>query len=216
VFGPESRTRKHLRCFARDGARVVKLRSHTVGASRSMRCAVRLRWVKIVPAERAVEVVAELLQAKSVPPGLTCKALAIDGPGGAGKSTLAARVSEELGGVAIVHTDDFASWENQFDWYRRLLDQLLRPLAEGQPVRYQRFDWERNVLAEWHEVPAFPLPDSGGSQCFARSVQTVSHGERLDTHRPGREASPRPRARRRGSSAGMAAMDGRGRRLHRS
>lgn len=85
---------------------------------------------------------------------MTCKVLAVDGPGGAGKSTLAAQVSQELGGVAIIHTDDFASWENQFDWHDRLLDEVLRPLAEGNTVRYQRFDWERNVLAEWHEVSA--------------------------------------------------------------
>lgn len=79
--------------------------------------------------------------------------LAIDGPGGAGKSTLAARVSEALGGVPVVHTNDFASWEHQFDWYRRLLDQVLHPLADGGRIRYQRFAWDRNTLTEWHEVP---------------------------------------------------------------
>lgn len=95
-----------------------------------------------------------MLLVSEAPAGLPCRVLAIDGLGGAGKSTLAASAATEMGGVPIVPTDDFASWEHPLDWWERLVDQVLRPLSERRPVRYQRFDWDRNVLAEWREVPA--------------------------------------------------------------
>jgi uridine kinase len=78
--------------------------------------------------------------------------VAIDGPGGAGKSTLAARLSAALGGVPIVHTDDFASWEEPSNWWPRLRVQVLEPLARNQAARYQRYDWDARQLADWHAV----------------------------------------------------------------
>ncbi|WP_207957550.1 uridine kinase [Streptomyces sp. YIM 98790] len=87
--------------------------------------------------------------------------VAVDGPGGAGKSTFAARLAVALGtapgaqgqAVPVVHTDDFASWDNTLDWWPRLEQQVLRPLGAGRPGRFQRYDWERRAPAEWHEVP---------------------------------------------------------------
>jgi uridine kinase len=40
-----------------------------------------------------------------------------------------------------------------FDW-KRLRDQVLAPLKQEAPARYQRYDWDRDALAEWHDVPA--------------------------------------------------------------
>jgi hypothetical protein len=79
--------------------------------------------------------------------------IAIDGPGGAGKSTFARRLASALGGMQIIHTDDFASWENPLNWWPRLEDQVLGPLEAGNPGRFQRYDWDRRELAEWHDVP---------------------------------------------------------------
>ena len=80
--------------------------------------------------------------------------IGIDGCGGAGKSTLAASLSDLLAGSQIVHTDDFASWDDPVDWWPRLLEQVLAPLARGESGRYQRYDWDLKALAEWHEVDA--------------------------------------------------------------
>ncbi|HEY1529181.1 MAG TPA: uridine kinase [Galbitalea sp.] len=77
--------------------------------------------------------------------------VAIDGFGGSGKSTLAAQILAEHPGV-VVHTDDFASWDNPLDWWPRLVDQVLRPLSHNEVARYQRYDWDDRVLAEWHDV----------------------------------------------------------------
>jgi uridine kinase len=91
--------------------------------------------------------------------------IGIDGPGGAGKSTLARRLGDELAPATIVAMDDFyrpsaeraAAPEPRplaadFDW-ERLLRQVLRPLHDGR-ARGQRYDWTDDRLAEWHDVPA--------------------------------------------------------------
>jgi hypothetical protein len=35
-----------------------------------------------------------------------------------------------------------------------MIEQVLQPLAQGRPARYQRYDWDRRELAEWHEADA--------------------------------------------------------------
>ena len=101
-----------------------------------------------------------------------CLLVAIDGPGGAGKSTLAQLLEQQLTAlgwiVAVVRHDDFYRPSHQrrnqqagtvgcdFDW-ERLRDQVLTPIREGRSAHYQRYDWETDVLAEWH---TFPAPDA--------------------------------------------------------
>lgn len=99
----------------------------------------------------AAEVVPAIRRA-TAPEGMHTKVIAVDGPGGAGKSTFAEQLSEALGGVPIVRTDDFASWDNGLDWYPRLIDKVLRPLSLNRPAQYQRYDWDSASLAEWHAV----------------------------------------------------------------
>ncbi len=95
--------------------------------------------------------------------------VAIDGLGGAGKSTLARLLKQQLKAigwtVAVVKHDDFYLPSNQresqqigmigsdFDW-ERLRDQVLVPIREGRHADYQRYDWETDVLAEWHTISA--------------------------------------------------------------
>jgi uridine kinase/RimJ/RimL family protein N-acetyltransferase len=104
------------------------------------------------PDPSTVASVAGLARAAPLRSGMSCRTIAIDGPGGSGKSALAVAVARELDGAPVLHTDDFAGWDNQFDWYLRLLEQVLKPLADGVPVRYQRYDWGMRKLAEWHQI----------------------------------------------------------------
>lgn len=76
----------------------------------------------------------------------------VDGCGGSGKSTFAKRLAEHLKAEAIIHTDDFASWENPVDWWPRLLKQVVEPLSKGETAHWQRYDWEAKRLAEWHDT----------------------------------------------------------------
>ncbi len=85
--------------------------------------------------------------------------IAIDGPAGSGKTTLAAELQAELEhrgvGVATFHLDDvYAGWAGLDDALeRRVLDQVLLPLAGGSTARWQRYDWLRGRFDGWHALP---------------------------------------------------------------
>lgn len=79
----------------------------------------------------------------------TSRIIGIDGCGGAGKSTFAETLAQELGGCSIVHTDDFASWDEPLNWWPRLVEKVLIPLSRSEQARYQRYDWDTQQLADW-------------------------------------------------------------------
>jgi uridine kinase len=77
--------------------------------------------------------------------------IAVDGYGGSGKSTLAKLLADKLSAV-VVHTDDF-SRPDALGWdYERFKNQVLEPRFSNRAGKYQRFDWDTNKLAEWHNV----------------------------------------------------------------
>ena len=96
----------------------------------------------------------DLIESATPAMGMSTSIVAIDGCGGAGKSTFAALLSALLGDCPIVHTDDFASSEVPLNWYPRLLEQVFEPLSNDERARFQRYDWETSQLAEWREVPS--------------------------------------------------------------
>lgn len=90
--------------------------------------------------------------------------IGIDGCGGSGKTKLASELLNVLHNAQIVHMDDFylssdkrmciadpkpVGW--QFDW-KRMEREVLKPMDSGQLVRYQRYDWQTDHLAEWREL----------------------------------------------------------------
>jgi uridine kinase len=77
--------------------------------------------------------------------------VAIDGLGGAGKSTFAERLSKTLGGAEIIHTDDFASWDNPTDWWPELIKKVLEPVLRNEIVRFQRSQWQAGNDPGWVE-----------------------------------------------------------------
>jgi uridine kinase len=89
--------------------------------------------------------------------------VAIDGRGGSGKSTLARQLADGWDNAVVIEMDDFyrpvpervqrpqVHGEN-FDRVR-LSAEVLEPLAANAPGRYQRYDWDEDRLAEWHDVP---------------------------------------------------------------
>jgi len=75
--------------------------------------------------------------------------IAIDGPGGSGKSSLAGWLAPKLD-AKVIHTDDFAAWDDPVDWWPRLLMLALEPLAAGRAARYEPTGWggqERQPIA---------------------------------------------------------------------
>jgi uridine kinase len=82
----------------------------------------------------------EEIRAAKAPRGVATTIVAIDGPGGAGKSSLARLLSRALD-APVVHTDDFASWDNPLDWWPVLIEIVLEPLAAGRTASYKPTSW---------------------------------------------------------------------------
>ncbi|GAA2986842.1 hypothetical protein [Streptosporangium longisporum] len=76
-------------------------------------------------------------------PGVTGRprVIAIDGRGGAGKTTLAERLRAAVPGSAVVHTDDVAWNHAYFDWGAVLVENVLRPLRRGEAVDFRPDAW---------------------------------------------------------------------------
>ena len=79
-------------------------------------------------------------EASRAPTGVATRLIAIDGLGGAGKTTLAALLADRLRAL-VIHTDDFASWDNPVDWWPVMLERAIRPLAAGEEARYEPTAW---------------------------------------------------------------------------
>jgi uridine kinase len=79
--------------------------------------------------------------------------IGVDGRAGAGKTTLADAIAAAVPGAVVVHVDDFAGpLVPEWDW-PRFQEQVVAPLRAGRPARYQRWEWNRDEPAEWHEIP---------------------------------------------------------------
>jgi len=104
---------------------------------------------------------------ETLPDRRRTRLVAIDGKGGAGKSSLARKIQENLDDVQVVEVDDFwlpkvarplrhqvvSDPGSDYDW-RRLRDQVIKPLSQDEQGRYQRYDWPTDALAEWQNVPS--------------------------------------------------------------
>jgi hypothetical protein len=69
------------------------------------------------------------------------RVIAIDGRGGAGKTTLAERLRRTVPKSAVLHTDDIAWNHAYFDWGAVLADNILRPLHRGEAVDFRPPAW---------------------------------------------------------------------------
>jgi hypothetical protein len=104
----------------------------------------------------------------------------VDGPGGAGKSTIARALVDALGpGTAtLVEIDDFISWTDITGWWPRLESEVLVPLLAGRDARYQARDWSDEFgssLGPWKTAPAAPVVVLEGISCTRRAI-----ADRLD------------------------------------
>jgi uridine kinase len=78
----------------------------------------------------------------------------VDGLGAAGKTTLAARIAAVVSGAVVVAVDHFGRAALR-DWDRDLfVADVVEPLLEGRPGRYQRWDLAADRGLDWVEVPA--------------------------------------------------------------
>jgi uridine kinase len=88
----------------------------------------------------------------------------IDGAGASGKSTFSSLLARQMRDACVVQVDDFYLPSSERESRRgevgalfdlpRLYEQVVSPARTGAALRYQRYSWDRDVLADWIEVPA--------------------------------------------------------------
>lgn len=70
--------------------------------------------------------------------------IAVDGHGGSGKSTFAKWLAKKLE-AELIHTDDFAGWDNPLNWWPNVIEQVFKPIANGATkISYQPASWWEN------------------------------------------------------------------------
>ena len=80
--------------------------------------------------------------------------VAVDGRGGAGKSTLVERLRARVPASAVVHTDDVAWHHSFFDWAGVLAEHVLEPLRRGEAVDFRPPPWAARDRPGSIAVPA--------------------------------------------------------------
>lgn len=105
---------------------------------------------------RVEELLTVLERLRASSPGVVDRPriIAIDGRGGAGKSTLVERLRALVPTSAIVHTDDIAWNHAFFDWGALLVDDIMRPLHRGEAVEFRPPAWVEHDRPGMIHVPA--------------------------------------------------------------
>ena len=96
--------------------------------------------------------------------------LCLDGPAGSGKTTLAAELARPGTGTHVVHTDELLQGWGGLSGLAASVEAMLRPLAEGRPGAWRRWDWHAGGWAETHDVAPVPLLVVEGTGSWSPAV----------------------------------------------
>lgn len=93
---------------------------------------------------------------RAVPQAGATRVVAVDGRSGAGKTSLAAALRDELGAPVVSLDDLYGGWDGLEHGIDLLVSAVLEPLAAGQAARVPRYDW---VGGEWAAPTVIEPPD---------------------------------------------------------
>jgi len=136
----------------------------------------RLRPGEVPATGWRVETLSDVLQRlRNAAPDVAGRPLlvAIDGRGGAGKSTLVERLRGIVPASGVVHTDDIAWNQAVVDWADLMVDGVLAPVRRGEAVSYRPPKWDEKERPGAVEVPA---------GCRLLIVEGVGSGRRELAH----------------------------------
>ena len=100
--------------------------------------------------------------------------IAIDGPAGSGKTSLANQLSNKLNSATTIHMDDlYNGWDDALTptLTRHLEEWILDPLTQQATVKYQKFDWtssEYGSPIEVRDIQLLILEGVGAAQEIIR------------------------------------------------
>ncbi len=98
----------------------------------------------------------------------------VDGPAGSGKTTLADRLSDGLGGPPVVRMDDlYQGWQQPLGQplAARVEAWLLLPWVSGLPGRHLVYDWAAERYRSWVQVEPSGVVILEGCGCGAALVR---------------------------------------------
>ena len=98
------------------------------------------------------------------------RVVAVDGPAGSGKTTLAAQLGERLDAALVLNTDQlYPGWDGLEDGAQRLVDDVLLPLSAGLAAAVRPWDWSSGSEGEPRELPACATLIVDGAGCGSRA-----------------------------------------------
>ncbi|MGD0704847.1 MAG: hypothetical protein ABSA02_33775 [Trebonia sp.] len=97
-----------------------------------------------------------LMLRRTAPRAGVTRVVAIDGRSGAGKTSLAAALADELDAPVVSLEGLYGGWDGLEHGIDLLVTEVLEPLAAGRPARVPRYDW---AAREWAEPAPLEPPD---------------------------------------------------------
>lgn len=101
------------------------------------------------------EIIKQILQGERRNP--YCRIIAIDGPAGAGKSTLASRISSVFpsSNTTIIHMDDlYSGWDDALTatLTKNLEQNIALPASQGKSIEFRKYDWLGKKFGDFHRI----------------------------------------------------------------
>jgi len=99
------------------------------------------------------------------------RVVAVDGPAGSGKTTLAAQLGEQLDAALVLNTDQlYHGWDGLAEGAQRLVDDVLRPLSEGLEATVRSWNWLSSSEGERRSLPPCETLVVDGAGCGSRAA----------------------------------------------